>query len=192
MAEAVLFHHVLGLTEGILELARWLRSGGHVVHTPDMYGGLVFGTLQEGMAHVKSIGFQAVGARGASAAEALGADLVYLGYSLGAAPAQMLAQTRPGARGAVLIAGCLPPEEFGGAWPAAVPLQIHAEEKDPEFDNGYDLPVARSLVAGAADGELFLYPGDRHFFLDSSTPEYDPAPADLAKRRILAFLDRLS
>ncbi len=191
MAELVLFHHVLGLTPGIVALADELRAGGHTVHTPDMYEGKTFATLDEGMAHVRSVGFADVTARGVAAVAGLGPGLVYAGYSLGVMPAQQLAQTRAGARGALLIAACMPTEEFGGPWPAGVPLQIHAQEHDPEFDNGYDLPTAQAVVSGAADGELFLYPGDKHFFADSSTPEYDAGATSEFVRHALAFLARV-
>jgi dienelactone hydrolase len=191
MAELVLFHHVLGLTPGIIALADRLRAGGHTVHTPDMYEGERFATLDEGMAHVRSVGFAEVSARGVEAVEGLGPDLVYAGYSLGVMPAQQLAQTRAGARGALLIAACMPTDEFGGRWPAGVPLQVHAQEHDPEFDNGYDLPTAQAVVAEAADGELFLYPGDKHFFADSSTAEYDAEATGLLVAHALALLARV-
>ncbi len=191
MAEVVLFHHVLGLTPGIVALADALRAGGHTVHTPDLYEGRRFATLEEGMAHVQSTGFGEVSARGTRAAEKLGTDLVYAGYSLGVMPAQSLAQTRAGARAAIFIAACMPTEEFGGPWPAGVPMQVHAHENDPEFDNGYDLPTARAVVEEAADGQLFLYPGDRHFFADSSTAEYDAVATGQMVGHILGLLARV-
>ncbi|HET8980903.1 MAG TPA: hypothetical protein VFN87_22310 [Solirubrobacteraceae bacterium] len=43
----------------------------------------------------------------------------------------MTAQTRAGARGAVLISGAVAPSKFGGAWPREVPVQIHMMETDP-------------------------------------------------------------
>lgn len=185
----VLFHHVLGLTPGILSLAERLRANGHTVHAPDMYEGRVFSTLEEGMAHVKSIGFGEVAALGARAVEGLGTNLVYMGYSLGVMPAQNLAQNRAGARGAVLIAACMPTQEFGGPWPAHVPVQVHAHANDAEFDNGYDLPTAQAVVEEAANGQLFLYPGDKHFFADSSTDEYDAEATDQMVEHLLALLD---
>ena len=33
------------------------------------------------------------------------------------------------------------------------------------------------VVASAEEGELFLYPGDQHYFADSSLPSYDPDAA---------------
>jgi dienelactone hydrolase len=191
MAEVVLFHHAQGLTPGVAAFADELRRAGHTVHTPDLYDGRTFATLEEGLAYAEEIGFDEVTERGVQAAEALPAELVYAGFSLGLGPAQRLAQTRPGARGALLFYACLPVSEFGPSWPAGVPVQIHAMESDPEFDNGWDLPAARALVEEAEDGELFLYPGDQHLFADSSLPSYDADAAALLGQRVLDFLERI-
>ena len=191
MAEVVLFHHAQGLTPGLAAFADELRRAGHTVHAPDLYDGRTFATLEEGLAYAEEIGFDEVTERGIQAAEALPAELVYAGFSLGLGPAQRLAQTRPGARGALLFYACLPVSEFGPSWPAGVPVQIHAMESDPEFDNGWDLPAARALVEEAEDGELFLYPGDQHLFADSSLPSYDADAAALLGQRVLDFLDRI-
>jgi dienelactone hydrolase len=191
MTEVVLFHHAQGLTPGVAAFADELRRAGHTVHAPDLYNGRTFATLEEGLAYAEEVGFDEVTERGIQAAEALPAELVYAGFSLGLGPAQRLAQTRPGARGALLFYACLPVSEFGPSWPAGVPVQIHAMESDPEFDNGWDLPAARALVEEAEDGELFLYPGDQHLFADSSLPSYDADAAALLGQRVLNFLDRI-
>lgn len=191
MAEVVVFHHAQGLTPGVVSFADELRRAGHTVHAPDLYDGRTFATLEEGVDYARETGFDEVTARGLRFAEGLPAELVYAGFSLGLGPAQRLAQTRPGARGALLFHACLPVSEFGPSWPAGVPVQIHAMESDPEFDNGWDLPAARALVEEAEDGELFLYPGDRHLFADSSLPSYDADAAALLIRRVLSFLGRI-
>jgi dienelactone hydrolase len=188
LAEIVLFHHVQGLTQGIVGFADELRSAGHTVHTPDLFDGRTFPTLEEGMAHAKSVGFEAILDRGVRQAETLASDLVYAGFSLGVMPAQKLAQTRDAARGAVLIDACLPVAEFGDRWPEGVPVQVHGMDADPMFVKGGDLEAARALVEGTAQGELFLYPGDVHLFADSSLPSYDPAATKLLTSRILDLL----
>lgn len=188
MAEIVIFHHAQGLAPGVVAFADELRRAGHIVHTPDMYDGRTFTTLEEGVAHAQEIGFGEVTERGLRAVEGLPAELVYAGFSLGVSPAQRLAQTREGARGALLMSACLPRSEFGSSWPATVPVQIHAMENDPEFDNGWDLPAAQALVDEAEDAELFLYPGDQHLFADNSLPSYDADAAELLTERVLAFL----
>ncbi|WP_372697922.1 dienelactone hydrolase family protein [Arthrobacter sp. JSM 101049] len=189
MADVVLFHHVLGLTPGIEEFAELLRAGGHTVHTPDLFDGARFDTLEAGVHHAaEEIGFAEVLARGTAAVEGLGAGLVYAGYSMGVLPAQKLAQTRPGAAGALFIASCVPVTEFSASWPEGVPVQIHAAETDPEFVDSGDIDAARDLIGQAAQGEMFLYPGGAHFFADSSTAEYDAGATDTMLARVLQFL----
>ena len=168
MAEVLLFHHAQGQTEGFLAFADELRAAGHVVHTPDLYDGRTFADLDGGIAYAKEVGFGTLQERGVAAAETLPSELVYAGFSLGVGPAQHLAQTRPGARGALLLHACLPTSEFGTAWPAGVPVQIHAMENDPWFEE--DIAAARALVDEAENAELFLYPGDRHLFADKRAP----------------------
>ncbi len=188
MAELVIFHHAQGLTPGVVAFADALRRAGHTVHTPDLYDGRTFATIEEGVAHAAEIGFGAVIERGVRAVEGLPAALVYAGFSLGVLPAQKLAQTRAGARGALLCYACVPVSEFGPAWPDGVPVQVHAMDADPLFVGEGDIDAARALVAEAADAELFLYPGDQHLFADSSLPSYDADAAALLSRRVLDFL----
>lgn len=191
MTEVLLFHHAQGLTPGIRAFADELRGAGHTVHTPDLYGGgETFPTVGEGVAHARGIGFGAILERGKEIAEGLPNELVYAGMSMGVMPAQMLAQTRSGAKGALLCFGTLPPTEFGEAWPNDVPVQIHMKENDPEVLEG-DLDAARELADTVERAELFLYPGDQHLFVDNSLPDYDEAAAGLMTQRLLAFLDGL-
>ncbi|GAA4671756.1 dienelactone hydrolase family protein [Nocardioides nanhaiensis] len=191
MADVVLFHHVQGLTTGVVALADRLRAAGHTVHTPDLFEGHTFPTIEEGMAHARGIGFGAIAECGVAAADALDSPgVVYAGLSMGVMPAQQLAQTRPGARGALLLHGCLPVAEFGQSWPAGVPVQVHGMDADPFFaEEDGDLAAARALVdAAPGDAELFLYPGDAHLFSDSSLPEFDAAATDQLVERALALL----
>ncbi len=189
MAEVVLFHHAQGLTPGVLAFADELRRAGHTVHTPDLFDGRTFETLDEGLGYAKEVGFGEVHQRGLRAAEELSAELVYAGFSLGAMPAQELAQTRAGARGALLFYSCVPVSEFGSSWPAGVPVQVHAMDADPFFVGDGDIDAARALVKEAEDAELFLYPGDQHLFADSSLRSYDAEATALLTRRVLDFLN---
>ncbi|MFI1617663.1 dienelactone hydrolase family protein [Streptomyces lydicus] len=188
MAEILLFHHAHGLTAGVRAFAGALEAAGHPVHVPDLYEGRVFEDLQDGVAYAQEVGFDAITARGRAAAENLPAGLVHLGFSLGVLPAQALAQTRAGAKGALLLHSCVPVSEFGGAWPQGVPVQIHGMDADEFFVEDGDLDAARALVASTPDAELFLYPGDRHLFADSSLPSYDEKAAALLTERALGFL----
>jgi dienelactone hydrolase len=188
MAEVVLFHHALGLTPGIVAFAGELRRAGHTVHTPDLFAGRTFGTIEAGMSHAEEIGFPGeVIERGTRAVKDLPAEVVYAGFSLGVLPAQMLAQTRPGARGALLFYSCVPVPAFG-SWPEGVPAQVHGMDADPIFAGEGDLDAARELTSTAKDAELFLYPGDQHYFADSTLPSYDPDATALLLQRVLDFL----
>ncbi|MGE5767462.1 MAG: dienelactone hydrolase family protein [Bacteroidota bacterium] len=185
MAEVLLFHHALGLTPGCLAFANDLRGAGHVVHTPDLYDGRTFATLDEGVGYAQRLGFGTVIERGRRAAGNLPGAIVYAGFSLGVMPAQALAQTRPGAKGALLLHSSVPLAEFGGRWPDGVPLQIHTMAEDAWGD----VEVARGIAATVDDAQLYLYPGDRHLFTDSSLPDYDEGAATLLMQRVLDFLD---
>lgn len=187
MAEIVLFHHVQGLTPGFIGFAEELRAAGHTVHAPDLFDGRVFDSFEEGVGHAQQVGFGQIIERGVRAAADLPPGIVYGGFSLGVLPAQKLAQTRAGARGALLLSGCVPVSEFGSAWPEGVPVQVHAKENDPFFDE--DMDAARSLVADSADAEMYLYPGSEHLFADSSLPSYDADAARLLTQRVINFLD---
>ena len=187
MTEILLFHHAQGQTRGFLAFAEGLRAAGHVVHAPDLYDGNTFTDLNEGVGYAQKVGFGTIVERGRLAADALPNELVYGGFSLGVMPAQMLAQTRPGAKGALLFSAALPASEFGDTWPPGVPLQIHIMEDDEWAAE--DLPAARELVEATEGAELFLYPGDGHLFADNSLPDYDESAATLLERRVLAFLE---
>jgi dienelactone hydrolase len=186
MSEVLLYHHVQGLTDGVRSFADELRSAGHTVHTPDLFDGRTFETIEEGMSFAREAGFGALGERGVAAADEFGPELVHAGFSFGVMVAQQLAQTRPGARGALLMYSCLPVSEFGEAWPEGVPVQVHGKDGDEFFLE--DLAAARALVDSSNEAELFLYPGTEHLFADSSLPAYDPAAAKLLTERALAFL----
>jgi dienelactone hydrolase len=187
MGEVLLFHHAHGLTAGCLSFADELRAAGHEVHAPDLYDGKTFATLDEGIGYAREVGFDTIIERGRLSADGLPEDIVYAGFSLGAMPAQMLAQTRTGAKGALLYHSAIPPSEFGGPWPQGLPLQIHLMEAD-EFALEGDLDAARELEGTVESAELFLYPGDRHLFADESLDDYDEGAATLLKQRTISFL----
>jgi dienelactone hydrolase len=118
--------------------------------------------------------------------------VVYAGFSIGVLSAQQLAQTRPGARGALLFYSCVPLGAFAPRWPDDVPVQIHGMNADPLFVDEGDLDAARALVSSTDQAELFIYDGDQHYFADSTLPSYDAPAATLLMQRILRFLDRVN
>ena len=192
MADVLLFHHAQGQTPGFHAFAEDLRQEGHTVHTPDLFDGRTFGSIDEGLAYVgETGGFGDAIERGVRTVDGLPNELVYGGFSLGVLPAQKLAQTRAGARGALLFYSAVPSSEFGSSWPAELPVQVHGMDADPFFVDEGDIEAAREIVESADDGELFLYPGDQHYFADSSLPSYDAGATKLLTERVLAFLERV-
>jgi len=189
MAEVLLFHHAQGQTAGFHAFADELRSAGHTVHTPDLFEGRTFGSIEEGVGYANEVGWGEIVGRGERAAGEFPNEVVYGGFSLGVVPAQKLAQTREGARGALFFYSAVPASEFGDSWPADVPVQVHGMDNDPIFMGEGDVDAAREIVEAAEDGELFLYPGDQHYFADSSLPSYDENAAKLLTERVLEFLD---
>lgn len=189
MTEVLLYHHIQGLTDGVRAFAEELQQAGHTVHTPDLLDGRTFTSVEDGFAYAREVGLDEIRERGVAAADELGTDLVYAGFSFGVTIAQQLAQTRPGARGALLFFSCLPVSEFGRAWPDGVPVQIHGKERDEFFEE--DLAAARDLVDSTASAELFTYPGDQHLFADRSLNDWDPVAAGLLMERVQAFLSSL-
>ena len=193
MATVLLFHHIQGLTPGVTALADRLRGAGHVVHVPDLFSGRTFDSIEEGAAYTQSEAAPDFDALADAVAAELPADLVYLGFSWGVMPAQRLAQTRPGAAGAVLCESCVPVtgDWAFGPWPDGVPVQIHGMDHDPFFAGEGDIDAARQLVSLVREAELFVYPGNAHLFADSSLPQYDPVAADLMMSRVLDLLGRV-
>ena len=193
MVEVLLFHHAQGLTPGVVAFADELRAAGHTVHTPDLFDGRTFESILAGMAFIEETGFNDLRARGVRTADDLPAELVYAGFSFGVTIAQQLAQTRAGARGALLFYSAVPisGEWAFGPWPDGVPVQIHGVDNDPYFVGEGDIDAACEIVEKVDDAELFLYPGDQHYFADSSLPSYDPEATALLTKRVLEFLSRI-
>ncbi len=190
MTEILLLHHIQGLTTGVAAFADALRAGGHTVHTPDVFEGRTFGSIDEGAAYCREVGFDEVRARGVAAAEGLPEDLVVGGFSLGVMAAQQLAQNRPGVRAALLYEAFAAPENFG-TWPDGLPVQVHGMEHDPFFGEEGDLEAAGAFSEGREGAELFVYPGDVHLFTDSSLPAFDAEATRLVLDRSLELLARL-
>jgi dienelactone hydrolase len=194
MAELLLFHHIQGLTAGIEAFAEDLRRAGHTIHVPDLFDGQTFESISEGAAYANGEGHPDFSALADEAAAQLPTGIVYAGFSYGVMEAQRLAQTRSGAAGAVLVDACVPisGEWAFGPWPSGMPVQIHGMEADEFFAGDGDIDAAREIVATVGPGaELYVYPGDRHLWADSSLPTYDAAAAALLRQRVLAFLAAL-
>ena len=186
MAEVILFHHALGVTDGVRGFADWLREGGHQVTVGDLFGGTTFNKIEEGVAYEEQLGWDEMIARSEAAIASFPPQVVIGGFSLGAVYAQRLVQTREGSLGALLYhGGDNPSEAFGVPWPNGAGLQVHVSEDDKWFNR----EGGEQLVSEVPGAELFLYPGLAHLFTDRSWEEYDEASTALVIERTLAFLD---
>ena len=197
MAEVVLFHSVLGLRPGVIAAVDRLRAAGHTIHTPDLFDGEVFDDLDDGQRKEEALGYQEIARRAKEAVAELPAGLVFAGFSLGAVHAELLAASKPGALGAVLMHGAVPVEslsEFFGVdrWPEGVPVQVHYAALDPWVEADEEVAPFGDDVRGAgAAFEEHAYPCSGHLFSDPDLPEYDRASSEAMWHRVLAFLYRI-
>ena len=164
MAEVVLFHSVLGLRPGVTAAADRLRTAGHTVHTPDLYDGEVFDDLDDGQRKEEALGRREIARRAREAVAGLPEGLVFGGFSMGVAHAELLTASRPGALGAVLMHSALPVEElsefFGvDGWPEGVPVQVHYAARDPWVETeGEVASLGRDVRETGAAFEEYIYP----------------------------------
>lgn len=184
MANVVVFHHVLGLTEGVLQFAESLRADGHNVWCPDLFKGKHFESLEEGCKYEEDVmGWEGMIAESEKAVADVPADAYFLGFSMGAVYAQRLAELRPGAKGAILMHGCVQGGFFATEWPAGVRLQIHQTSGDPWTDMS-----TMATLCEQVGGELYEYPGPGHILSDPVFPEYNAETAELILGRVKNFL----
>lgn len=184
MIDVVVFHHAHGLTSGVRAFADRIAAAGHRVMVPDLYDGVTFASVDEGVEHAQAIGFDSIIDRGAGVAAGIEGAFAVVGFSLGVLPAQNLAQTHRRARAAVLCHAAIPLGTFADSWPEHVALQLHNAERDPLGD--YD--DARALADAVPGAELFAYDTAAHLPADSSLRDHDPEVEALMLARTVAFL----
>lgn len=189
MTTVALFHSALGLRPAIGTFAEHLRARGHAVHTPDLYDGEVFEDLDAGIAKRDAVGIDELFARAQRAVADLPADTVYAGFSMGAAAAQAMALSQPGAHGAILIDGAVPLSAIGlSTWPADVAVQLHAVTDDPWFPRA----EIDEFLDGVPDDvrEVHLYDGRGHLVFDDAWPDHDPDVAERLRDNVVDWLSR--
>ncbi|CAN5166416.1 MAG: dienelactone hydrolase family protein [Nocardioides sp.] len=186
MAEILLFHHAGGLTPGVTAFADDLRAAGHQVHTPDVFDGHTFDDVTDGVAYIGSIGHPELYGRAEAAVGdlRLGASVVYAGMSMGCGLAANQLLTRPDARAGLFLYGAVTPQWWEATWPAGVPAQSHQSADDPWREAESD----EAFINDVPGGDLFIYPGAGHLFLDRGHLDFNAEAAALATSRILDLL----
>ncbi|HKT46579.1 MAG TPA: dienelactone hydrolase family protein [Candidatus Acidoferrales bacterium] len=190
MHQIVVYHSAYGLRPAILDFASQLRAAGHLVHTPDLYDGEVFSDRNDAIRKIQQLGFDNLLDRAAAAVEHLPQDLVYAGFSNGGACAELLAATRPRAKGAILIHAPLLVRDLGWtAWPPNVPVQVHFAAKDPLKNQALIDAFAAKVHKSGSAFEQFDYDAPGHLFADPAFPAYSAEAAERMTTRVLKFLE---
>jgi carboxymethylenebutenolidase len=185
----LLLHPWWGLNQTIRDLADRLADDGFTVMAPDMFHGTVLTTPDDAEAHVKSL-TEADGDRiraGVLAAldhllahpDARGDRAAIIGLSFGAMEGTEVAAARPDVGALVMY--------YSGIFeaPDGIAYLGHFAEDD-EFDDSAQVPdLQRTLGEGSA---AHVYPGTKHWFMESDRPEYDEKAAELAYSRTVEFL----
>lgn len=188
MTNIILFHSALGLTPSVRAFAQALRDDGHSVETPDLFEGAVFNSVAEGVEKRDEIGIPALSDRAMNSVLPDAKGVVFAGFSMGAASAQMLAATHSGAVGCVLMHAALPLQAFGlKDWPATVPVQFHSSQDDPWVDNN----VVAALQDQVGSFHPYWYDGAAHLFAERDGGEYVSKNAENLLSRVRGFLDDL-
>ena len=161
------------MTAGVLALADELRAVGLEVMVPDLFEGEVFSEVDSGVDYSLRVGFGEIISRGVASIASLQQSVVVVGLSLGALPAQYLAQTDRRVHGAVLVGACIPLGEFSDEWPEGVPLEVHAASGDPVFDGDGDAEAVAAIVAAAAAAQVVRHHGGGHLCCERGHRDYD-------------------
>lgn len=190
--QIVLFHSALGLRPAVRDFAARLRAAGHVVHTPDFFDGEVFDSLEAGAQKRDALGIPELMRRAELAVASLPNELVYAGFSMGAAAAELLAATRAGAKGAILMSGATDPAKTGiNDWPRVVSVQVHYAQNDPSIDVKDVSALATAVKASGAAITVYTYRGCGHLFMDKEFGGYNAEASWLMTERLLEFLARI-
>jgi dienelactone hydrolase len=189
MASVALFHSVYGLRPAMRTAAERLRTAGHTVVTPDLYGVPAVDTLAEGFALADKAGFDTMLDRARKAVRDLPPDAVLAGFSMGTSVVEALVAERPRTAGVVLVASA---GALLGRSPAGLRVQLHVADPDLDFAPAADVDRwIAGMTAAEAIFEVYRYPGVGHLWIDEDLPDYDALAAELTWQRCAEFL-RLS
>ena len=191
MAEVLLFHHAQGQTAGFHAFADELRRAGHTVHTPDLFDGRTFGAHRRGSG-VRRGGRLRRDHRARRARRGRAARRARLRRLLArrGAGAEARADAAGRARGTALLLLCAHRRSSGRRGRTACRCRSTGWTPTRSSSARATSTPPASIVESAEDAELFLYPGDQHYFADSSLPSYDASATTLLTQRVLDFLEQ--
>src|SRR5438874_1068073 len=105
MSHVVVFHSALGLRQGVKDFAEQIRKAGHIVITPDLYDGEIFDDYAAGGSKWTELGIPTIMQMAQASCANLVDDIVFAGFSNGAALAEFMAATHSSAKGCLLMHG---------------------------------------------------------------------------------------
>ncbi len=190
MSEVVVFHSALGLRQGVKDFAEQIRKAGHTVTTLDLYDGEIFDNYEAGGRKWDELGIPKIMQMAQAFCADLAGDIVFAGFSRGAALAELMAATHPGAKGCLLMHGALPPEMLQlKTWPTNVPVQLHYNAHDPFRNPEHDVALENAVTSGGSPFNEYLYEGNTHLFSDKDMPDYNESAAQLMTERAVRFVN---
>jgi dienelactone hydrolase len=193
MANVVIFHSILGLREGLFHLAEYLRLNGHTVFTTDLYDGRSFDEMDAAFEFFNGIGIPEMMSRSIRYCENYPSDACYIGFSNGGVSALLLAGTKEGAAGCILLHAAISIKDIGiEKWPAHVNVDVHYAEKDPwKEDEVYIQSFKDEILASGSEFKYYEYPVEGHLFTDKLLPEYNEAATKVLYSIVLEYLENI-
>jgi carboxymethylenebutenolidase len=188
-APVLLLHPWWGLNQTIRDLADRLAGDGFTVVAPDMFEGTVLTTKGDAEAHLKALtpadsdriraGVLATLDRLLADADVRGDRAAIIGLSFGAMEGTEVAAARPDVAAIVTY--------YSGIFeaPDGTPYLGHFAEDD-EFDDSAQVPDLRQTLADGSAAHV--YPGTKHWFIETDRPEFDADATEHAYARTVDFL----
>lgn len=195
-APVLLLHTWWGLNETIRDLADRLAGDGFTVMLPDLFDGVVSTTIEDADAYTTSIEQGDGQPGGLNPDRIMGRVQATLDHLL-AHPdvrgdrAGIIALSFGGWYGSQVAAARSDVAAFVSIYsdvfeaPGGAAYLGHFAEQDAYVDSTQVADMEKTLGDGSA---AHVYPGTKHWFMESDRPEFDAAATELAYARTVAFM----